>query len=70
MFDANVDLHDGLYVLNLKHESGFVYNINAKKLKSNDLNMTYLWHCRFGHINDKRISRLHKDGFLDSFDFK
>ena len=70
MFYANADLHDGLYVLNLKHESGSVYNINTKKLKSNDLNMTYLWHCRLGHINEKRISKLHKDKFLNSFDFE
>ena len=70
MFYANVNLHYGLYVLNLKHESGSVYNINGKMLKSNDLNMTYIWHCRLGHINEKYISRLHKDGFLDSFDFE
>ena len=70
MFYANTDLHDGLYVLNLKHESRSVYNINTKKLKSNDLSMTYLWHCHLHHINDKCISRLHKDGFLHSFDFE
>ena len=56
IFYANADLHDGLYVLNLKHESGSVYNINTKKLKSNDLNMTYLCHCHLGQINEKRIS--------------
>ena len=57
MFYANTDLHDGLYVLNVKHESGSVYNINTKKLKFNDFNMTYPWHYRLGHINEKSISR-------------
>ena len=33
-------------------------------------NQTYLWHCRLGHINEKRISKLHKDGYLDKFDFE
>ena len=32
--------------------------------------MTYLWHCHLGHINEKHISKLHKDGFLDSFNFE
>ena len=45
-------------------------NITTKKFKSNDLNSTYLWHCRFGHINEKRISKLHKVGLLNSFDFE
>ena len=70
MFYANADLHDGLYVLNLKPDNGSIYNIYTKKLKSNDSNMTYLWHCLLGHINEKRISKLHKDGFLDSFNFE
>ena len=34
-------------------------NITTKKFKSNNLNSTYLWHCRLGHINEKHISKLH-----------
>jgi hypothetical protein len=34
------------------------------------LNPTFIWHCRLGHINEKRIERLHKDGLLSSFDFE
>ena len=45
-------------------------NIATKKFKSNDLNSTYLWHCRLGHINEKRISNLHQVGVLNSFDFE
>jgi hypothetical protein len=36
----------------------------------NDLNPTFIWHCCLGHINKKRIKRLHKDGLLSSFDFE
>ena len=59
-------LFNGLYVLDLDYTP--VYNMN-KRLKANDSNQTYLWHCRLGHINENRISKLHKDGFLDKFDF-
>ena len=41
-----------------------------KRFRSNDLNTTYLWHCLLGHINEKRISKLHQDGLLHSFDFE
>ena len=60
-------MDNGLYELD--HETP-IYNINAKKFKSNDLNPTYLWHCCLGHINQKHISKLHKDGLLDPFDFE
>ena len=50
-------------------QSKYIYNIN-KRLKSNDLNQTYFWYCRLGHGREKRISRLHKDRLLDSFDFE
>jgi hypothetical protein len=36
----------------------------------NDLNPTFIWHCRLGHINEKCIERLHKDGLLSSFNFE
>ena len=58
---------NGLYILDLDMP---IYNINAKRMKPNELNPTYLWHCRLGHINENRISKLHKDGLLDSFDFE
>ena len=43
---------------------------NTKRLKTNDSNQTYLWHCHLGHISKKRISKLHKDGLLDPFVFE
>ena len=44
--------------------------LKQKKSKSNDLNTTYLWHCRLGHINEKRVSKLHQNGILNSFDYE
>ena len=29
-----------------------------------------MWHCRLGHINEKHISKLHKDGILEPFDYE
>jgi hypothetical protein len=59
---------NGLYVLDLEDKS--VYNTNAKRARLNDLNHTFIWHYRLGHINEKCIERLHKDGLLISFDFE
>jgi hypothetical protein len=58
----------GLYVLDL--EDKLVCNINTKRAQLNDLNPTFIWHCRLGHINEKQIERLHKDGLLNLFDFE
>ena len=67
MFYASAKLINGLYVLDLdKH----IYNIDCKKIKSSDSNPTYLWHCRLGHINPKRIQKLQSDGILSSFDYE
>nr|GEU50361.1 retrotransposon protein, putative, Ty1-copia subclass [Tanacetum cinerariifolium] len=42
---------------------------NNKKVKLN-LDFALLWHCRLGHISNKRIDKLQHDGFLDSTDIK
>jgi hypothetical protein len=62
IFYAHYPFMNGLYVLDLKDKS--VYNINGKRARLNDLNPTFIWHCRLGHINEKCIERLHKDGLL------
>ena len=59
---------NGLYLLDLDKQLFHVNN--SKRLKSKDSNPTYLWHCRLGHINKKRIQKLHKDGILNSFDYE
>ena len=67
IFYGNGLLSNGLYILNLDDNEP-IYNVNTKRIKSNEINPTYFWHCRLGHANEKRISRLHKDGILGSFD--
>jgi hypothetical protein len=68
IFYAHCPLVNGLYVLNLEDKS--VCNINMKRAQLNDLNTTFIGHCRLGYINEKRIERLNKDGWLNSFDFE
>ena len=68
MFHGFAPVQDGLVILNLESES--VYNVNAKRLKPNDLNMTYFWHCRLVHICWKHMKKLHDDGLLTSFDLE
>ena len=48
----------------------YLYGIITKRLKSESLNSSYLWHCCLGHIIDKYVSKLHKFGNLRSFDYE
>ncbi|KAK8593781.1 hypothetical protein V6N12_045855 [Hibiscus sabdariffa] len=66
LFYGSAQLINGLYILN---QENMIFNINTKKLKTNDSNQTYLWHCRLGQISERRISKLHRDGLLDPFVF-
>jgi hypothetical protein len=68
IFYAHFPLVNGLYVLDLQDK--FVCNIITKRAQLNDLNPTFIWHCRLGHINEKHVERLHKDCLLSSFDFE
>jgi hypothetical protein len=68
IFYSHCPLVNGLYILDLEDKS--VCNINVKMAQLNDLNPTFIWHCRLGHINEKRVERIRKDGFLSSFDFE
>src|SRR6185312_692763 len=56
------------FILNLNDSP--VYNISSKRPRLNDLNPTYMWHCRLGHISEKRMKKLHEDELLSLFDFK
>ena len=60
-------LTNGLYILDLENP---VFNINTKQPKIYDLRNSYMWHCRLGHINEKRINKLYKNGYLGSFDYE
>jgi hypothetical protein len=68
MYYGKCPVENGLYVLNLEEDE--INNVNAKRVRKNDFNHTYMWHCRLGHIGKNRIERLHKDGLLDSFDYE
>ena len=59
---------NGLYVLDLESNSE-ILNVQVNK-KPRLNNRSYLWHCRLGHINETRLSRLHHDGYLDSMDLE
>jgi hypothetical protein len=68
IFYAHCPLVNGLHALYLEDKS--ICNTNTKRTRLDDLNPTFIWHCCLGHINEKRIERLHKDGLLSSFDFE
>jgi hypothetical protein len=68
MFVACASIVNGIFVLNL--DDSPICNISAKRSRTNDLSPTYIWHCRFGHISEKRTKKLHNDGLLTSFKFE
>ncbi|KAJ9539151.1 hypothetical protein OSB04_031884 [Centaurea solstitialis] len=45
-----------------------IYHISKRSKDIED--QTYIWHCRLGHINKKRVELLQKGGLLGTFDFK
>ncbi|KAJ9542417.1 hypothetical protein OSB04_028923 [Centaurea solstitialis] len=59
---------DGLYTVNLKDNNSEIYHISKRSKDIED--QTYLWHCRLGHINKKRVELLLKGGFLGNFNYK
>ncbi|KAJ9566912.1 hypothetical protein OSB04_002878 [Centaurea solstitialis] len=70
-FDLLVDQAtpvNGLYTVNLQDNSSEIYHISKRSKDIED--QTYLWHCRLGHINKKRVELLLKGGFLGNFDYK
>ena len=58
IYETNISLRDNNYS---------ILNVDSESSKSS-LDKTYLWHCRLGHINKKRIAKLQADGILKSFD--
>ena len=68
MIYATFKLINGLYLLDLDNNVLSVDNNKRLKTKRNDESL--LWHCRLGHINERRIKELHTNGFLGQFDFE
>ena len=42
-------------LLNLDRGYTHIHNIDAKRCKVDNDSATYLWHCRLGHIDVRRI---------------
>ena len=57
-------------LLDLDHSDTHIHNIDAKRCKVDNDSVTYLWHCRLGHISGKRMKKLHKDGLMESLDYE
>ena len=56
--------------MNLDRSDTHFHNIEAKRCKVNNDSVTYLWHCRLGHIGVKRMKKLHTNGILESPDYE
>ncbi|GJS90946.1 retrotransposon protein, putative, ty1-copia subclass [Tanacetum coccineum] len=70
MFYFNSFPREGIFEIDMhNHISNecSIYTCSNKKTKHN-LDFTFLWHCRLGHINKKHIAKLQHDGLLKSID--
>ncbi|GKC83348.1 zinc finger, CCHC-type containing protein, partial [Tanacetum coccineum] len=68
VFYFNAIPHDGIYEIdmhNLYPNDSSTFNVSNKRAK-HALDSYYLWHCRLGHINKKRMDKLQRDGILQS----
>src|SRR5262249_20271769 len=65
LYVAYGHLVNGLYVLDTSSDV-----LQVTITNSSDVNPSYLWHCRLGHIGEKWISHLHSNGYLNSFEYK
>ncbi|GJV90121.1 zinc finger, CCHC-type containing protein [Tanacetum coccineum] len=66
VFYFNAIPHDGIYEIdmhNLYPNVSYTFNVSNKRVKYY-LDSSYLWHCRLGHINKKRMDKLQRDGIL------
>ena len=60
---------DNNLLIRALNENIFYIERNMKR-KREDVNVTYLWHCRLDHINESRINKLYKDKFFDPYDYE
>ena len=59
-------LNNGLYILDLNCREP-IYNVNTKRVKLNELNPSYIWHCRLGHVRKKCINRVKSNKLNPSY---
>ncbi|XP_070031252.1 uncharacterized protein [Nicotiana tomentosiformis] len=67
---VNGYLQHDVYVLTNENANLIMHVSSLKKKRDDQVNHTYLWHCRLGHIGEKRINKLYKEGYLDKYDFE
>ena len=68
VFYAGGTFSNGNYILDMSNP---ILNVNDnKRQKGDNLKSSHLWHCRLGHISEKRMSKLYKCGSLGSFDYE
>lgn len=60
---------DGLFKLNVSTSDSTVSLVCTNKRNRINYSSGNLWHRRLGHISQKRVERLVKDGLLGSLDF-
>ena len=64
----NEILTNSLFILDVRSTiMNMDVNVKRKREKVND---SFLWYCRLGHIEEERIHKLHKGGYLDPFDYE
>ena len=68
VFYAYGTLCNGIYILDMSNPILTIHD--NKGLKQDNVKPSYLWHCRLGHINERRMAKLHKSGNLESFYFE
>ncbi|GJS76382.1 retrotransposon protein, putative, ty1-copia subclass [Tanacetum coccineum] len=63
---------DGIFEIDLSNSyanDSSIFTVSNKRAKL-DLDSALLWHCRLGHISNKRIEKLQHEGLLNSTDLK
>ncbi|GJR69564.1 retrotransposon protein, putative, ty1-copia subclass [Tanacetum coccineum] len=66
VFYFNAIPRDGIYKIDMRNlylNFSSMFNVSNKRTK-HALDSSYLWHCRLGHINKKRMDKLQRDGIL------
>ena len=63
---ATGTLYNEIHILDMSNPILTVHD--NKRHKKDNLKSSYLWHCRLGHISERRMTKLHKEGSLGSFD--
>ena len=63
---AFANMLNDLYLLDVAYD---VYPVDQSP-DDKCVNKAYLWHCRLGHINENRIIKLQKNGYLNLFNYE